>query len=353
MLLPSLAYGAEVAWEGAGRDRYAFLREWAAEHFDADPEAVVDVVEGVARACRVRPPAEVLDLLEYREHPDVGEGIREVERALAVCDGAAPKTRTARDYLAAARMMLSRAAHRLRLKRSVNRLAAGVTARSAAGIKDALAGLEALKDELPKLIEAEKDLWHAHRYEEDPCFGADIWEREDRQLERLIPDIRSAVKGSEIDDGFLPAMLELTIMNPSPAWQYLTLAVAGEDGQWIEAHEGAECTMMTVRDRQFIRLPIRDVRQVRFTLGGFGDLRLAFCEVRLPGRRFVPERLVSSSGLVANPDCIIGDDLRFTTLGSNEVEGYLSRAVEQPSCSLTIELREDEDFPRGRKGEWT
>ncbi len=347
LLTPAVDYGAAACGDGAP-DRFAFLETWAREHFEGDPDTAMQVVDVAGNCTKVGALVQVMDALEYAVNPRVQEQIVVCRRGLRLCDELRPRTPQGARYQQDAKLVIVRAFRRLRMRQAVNELACALVIGNLDGARKVLAEVDEIVAGTPVLAAMERATWDRDRYPDDPHTADALLRHEDKSLRELAAACRDVIAGQNPVREVFPEVLELRMVNSQPAWQYVRIEVASEPGVWQSAFEGVKCVYMTPLDRMHVKLEGRDIRYVRITLNGFGDLGVMYAQIWHPDGRRIPQRIEKGSEGVRHPEHLLHDDYCAAEMGTIETARYFRAGVEQPEMSITIELGEDGQYRPGR-----
>lgn len=346
LLTPAVDYGAAACGEDVP-DRFAFLEAWAREHFASDPDIAMQVVDLTGRCTKVGGLTDPMDALKYDDDPMETEQILQCRRGLRLCEAIQPKTPQGTRYLQDAKLEITRASWRLRTCWAVNALASTLVRGKVVEAQQLLGEIDDILAATPELVAMNRAVWDRDRYPDDPQATDGLLRGEATRLREFADACREVIAGGRSAADVFPEVLELRMLNYQPAWQYLQIEVADEPGRWEKAFEDVKCVYLTPRDQTFVKLPSRNMRYVRITLSGFGDLGLMYAQIWHPGGRRIPQRIIDHSENVRHPEHLLHDDYCVTGMGTVETARYFRKGVGQPEMSITIELGADLQYRAG------
>jgi len=115
--------------------------------------------------------------------------------------------------------------------------------------------------------------------------------------------------------------------------------------EWVEVSEGVWKPLGTDHPYAPKLFPARitgEPSALRLTCSGYGDCGLCHVSLRNRSRRFVPAKVVSTSGRVQDAENLLVDDFRGMRFGLADcTAAFCDQRLSQEESSLELELRQD------------
>jgi hypothetical protein len=334
---PSLAYGAAACIEKNPPEPRKFLASFAKDHFKTGQECLPFLVDLFEKAAGLS--IYTGNLIDYQDPlPDINLS-EKMNEALTLTKKLESKTEDGKDYLEALELIFKRNSITLRIKGLINEIARNYLPgreKNKELIKNFISDIEKLSKKIPQQIKLEQKIWNKWRPKEEKCHAVIKFHELQDATESFLKDIKKLTAGKIKPNAVLPVALELTMVNNDCSWQYLSVNSSVNGKKYSHIGNYAQCGPFGRYIKTYI-LPHK-AKYIKLELTGLGQLLFHYARVIGPGMELSPEKLLQAKGNVINPEHILKDDYKPSSMGSVEAKKYFSQGKEQALSSIEIKM---------------